>query len=161
MRIPTLFVAALLVGCGPSAAELEAESAAAQMRKDCGRTYSSSQKVLQDMLYSKGVAEVTFVDRTKYIDKCVELKLGKAELKCVDPNLAEGEECKGLPDAAKKNVKALQAYMISPMTGKGGDAKEEKKKDPAPVAKDGEAGGEAGGEAAGGEAPAAGTEAPK
>jgi len=137
-----------MVACGPSAAELKAENDAAQLRRDCGRTFSSSEKGLKDMLYKRRVAEVKFVERSKYIDKCVDLALGKAELKCVDPNLAEGSECKALPKDQMERVKKLQAYMVSPMTGKGGDTKTAEK----PADKPAE--GEAGGAAAGGEAPA-------
>jgi len=140
VRIPFLFVATLLVACGPSAAEQKAAAEHAEARKDCGRTYSSSEKVLQDLFYSRGVAEVEFIDRSKYIEKCVELKLSSAELKCVDPNLAEGEECKALAEDSRKKVTELQKFMTSPMR-KDADTKK---------AEGDKSEGEAGGEAAGG-----------
>lgn len=150
MRVPFLVVATLLVACGPSAAEREAGVAAQNARKDCGRTYSSSEKVFQDLLYSKGVAEVTFVEREKYIEKCVSLGLSKDQLSCVDPNTAGTDTCKNMDDTVKAQVKELADLMLSPMTDKG-----EKKEEPAAAKAEGEAGGEAaGGPADGGEAKA-------
>ena len=145
MRVPFLAVATLLVACGPSAEQRSADVAAQTARKVCARTYSSSEKVFQDLLYSKGVAEVTFVEREKYIEKCVGLGLSKEELSCVDPNTAGTDTCKGMDDAVKAKVKDLGDFMISPMTDKGEDKKKEE-----PAAAKGE--GEAGGEAAGGPA---------
>jgi len=140
VRFGFLVVASLLVACGPSAAEQKAAQEAAEARKDCGRTYSSSEKVLQDLLYSRGVAEVKFADRGAYIDKCVELSLSAAELKCTDPNLAQGPECQGIPEESRKKITELQKFMTSPMREEADEKKAEGEK----------AAGEAGGEAAGG-----------
>jgi hypothetical protein len=148
VRISFFAVAAMLVACGPTAAERQADATAQNARKDCARTYSSSQKVFQDLLYSQGVAEVTFVDREKYIEKCVGLGLSKDQLSCVDPNTAGTDACKNMDDTVKAQVKSLGDYMISPMTGKG------EEKAPEPQAKgEGEAGGEAAGGPAEGETP--------
>lgn len=155
MRTSLIALVSLLVACGPSAAEQKAAAELAKARRECGRTYSSSEKVLQDMLYSRGVAEVEFAERNAYIEKCVELSLSSTELKCVDPNLAEGDECKAMPEASRKKVKELQKFMTAPMMkGEGDDKKKEE--DDKKAEAGGEAAGEAGGEAAGGaeEAPA-------
>lgn len=149
MRIAMLSLALLTMACGPSAAEVEAEAKAQKARTDCGRAYSSSEKVTRDYLYKNGVAEVNFVDRQKYIDKCVELGMSKSELKCLDPNIAEGDACKGLPEGSAKKVKELGEFMMSPMT-----KKDEKKEEEKPTEKPADAPAAEGSDAAPAEAPA-------
>lgn len=142
MRFVSMFSLCLLVACGPSAAEREADVAAATARKDCGRTYSSLEKAYQDKLYAMGKADVEFVAKDKYLEKCVELGLTKDALRCADPNLAEGSDCKALAQADQDKVKSLVELMLSPM--------KTDKKDAA-AKTEGEA---AEGAAAGGETPA-------
>lgn len=149
MRFVSMISLCLLVACGPSAAEREADVAAATARKDCGRTYSSLEKAYQDKLYSMGKADVEFVAKDKYLEKCVELGLEKDTLRCVDPNLAEGSDCKSLAKADQDKVKSLVELMLSPM--------KTEKKDDKPKTAEGEGDG-AEGTAAGGEAPAGGGE---
>jgi hypothetical protein len=106
----------IALACGPSEQEVQ-EAALAEAKRACGRSYSSTEKVLKDMLYSQGLAEVKLIEKEKYADACAAMKLTKEQLRCFDPNLNSDAACQD-PEI-KKKVGELTALMISPMKSGG------------------------------------------
>lgn len=113
----------LLSGCGDPG-PTEAEIAAKELDRACGRLYSSLTKVYRDELYKGGVADVEFAKKGEFVAQCAEAGLSDEQRRCMDPNVGGGEECEKALEPVKEKVKALGETLLAPM--KADDKKEEK-----------------------------------
>lgn len=122
--LSTSIVLALL-GCGSA----PVDPASTPAGKLCGRAYSSTIDSLEDVANQRGVDMPEVATKQEYIAKCVELGFTDAQLKCLDPKLATGDEACA---ASLKETEEKRGKLNGILVKKGG-APEPAPAEPAPA----------------------------
>ena len=97
-----------LVACTPP----PPDPGASPEGKLCGRAYGSTIDSLEDMFTQAGKDLPEVLDKKAYVKLCVEMDFTEAQLKCMDPKLAQvdpgcAETLEGVKDKTSKLAAAL------------------------------------------------------
>jgi hypothetical protein len=94
----------------------------------CGRAYGSTIDSLEDMYTQAGQDLPEVLSKKDYVKMCVEMGFTEAQLKCMDPKLAAGNDaCKEAMESVKdKTAKLAEALLLKKNdAGAGGDKMKE------------------------------------
>lgn len=116
-----LALLATLIGCGSP----PPDPGSSPEGRLCGRAYGSTVDSLEDMFTQAGRDMPEVMTKKDYVKMCVDLGFTEAQLKCMDPKLARGDEsCKETLAAVKDKTGKLATALL-PKKDEKKDAKED------------------------------------